>query len=68
MLHTKFCENRSTGSGGEDLILKVFTVYGRGGHLGHVIWTIYTNFRSSFPRRLHMKFGFDLRKRFQKRR
>ena len=22
-------------------------------------WTIYTNFRSPFPRRLHIKFGFD---------
>ena len=30
-----------------------------GGHLGHVTWTIYINFRSPFPRRLHIKFGFD---------
>ena len=45
MLHTKFCENRSTGSGEEDF-LKVFIIYGRGGHLGHVTWTIYTNFGS----------------------
>ena len=37
----------------------VFTIYGHGGHLGHVTWTIYTNFRSPFPRRLHIKFGFD---------
>ena len=22
-------------------------------------WTIYINFRSPFPRRLHLKFGFD---------
>ena len=42
MLHTKFHENQSTGSGEKDL--KVFTIYGRGGHLGHVTWTIYTNF------------------------
>ena len=34
-------------------------MYGRGGHLGHVTWTIYVNFRSPFPRRLHIKFGFD---------
>ena len=33
MLHTKFRENRPAGSG-EDL--KGFTIYGRGGHLGHV--------------------------------
>ena len=30
--------------------------YGRGGHLGHVTCTIYTNLRS----RLLIKFGFDL--------
>ena len=35
MLHTKFRENRPAGSGGEDF-LRVFTIYGRGGHLGHV--------------------------------
>ena len=40
-------------------ILKVFTIYGHGGHLGHVTWTIYINFCYSFPRRLHMKFGID---------
>ena len=35
MLHTKFRGNRSTGSGEEDFY-RVFTIYGRGGHLGHV--------------------------------
>ena len=35
MLHTKFRGNRSTGSGKEDC-LRVFTIYGRGSHLGHV--------------------------------
>ena len=57
MLHTKFCENWPAGSG-EDFG-RVFTLYGRGGHLGHVTWTIYIDFRSPFPRRLHIKFGFD---------
>ena len=57
MLHTKFRENRSTGSGEDDF--KVFTIYGHGGHLGHVTCTIYVNFRSPFPTRLHIKFGFD---------
>ena len=57
MLHTKFRENRPAGSG-EDF-LRVFTIYGHGGHLGHVTWTIYINFRSPFPRRLHIKFSFD---------
>ena len=52
MLHTKFRENGPASSG-------EVTIYGRGGHLGHVTWTIYINFRSPFPRRLHIKFGFD---------
>ena len=43
----------------EKKILKLFTIYGLGGHLGHVTWTIYINFCSPFPRRLHIKFGFD---------
>ena len=35
MLHTKFCENQPAGSGEEDF-LRVFTIHGFGGHLGHV--------------------------------
>ena len=57
MLHAKFQDHRTSGSGEEDFS-KVFTVYGHGGHLGHVTLTIYINFRSPFPRRLHIKFGF----------
>ena len=34
MLHTKFRENRSAGSG-EEGFLRFFTIYGRGGNLGH---------------------------------
>ena len=30
----------------EKNIFKVFTIYGHGGHLCHVIWTIYINFLS----------------------
>ena len=56
MLHTKFRGNRSTGS--ED-VRKVFTIYGHGGHLGHVTQIPSTNVRSLYPRRLHIKFGFD---------
>ena len=37
----------------------VFTIYGHGCHLGHVIRTVWTPFLSPFPRRLHMKFGFN---------
>ena len=58
MLHTKFRENRPTGSGEEDF-LRVFTIYGRGGHLGHVTHKPRTKYRSPYPRRLHIKFGFD---------
>ena len=35
MLHSKFHQNRLAGSAEEDF-LRVFTIYGRGGHLGHV--------------------------------
>ena len=58
MLHAKFQDHRPSGSGEEDFF-KVFTIFEHGGHLGHVTWTIYINFRSPFPRRLHIKFGFD---------
>ena len=36
-----------------------FTIYRRGGHLGHVTRMPRTNFRSPYPRRLHIKFGLD---------
>ena len=39
--------------------LNVFTICGHGGHLGHVTRTVWTNFRSPIPWRLHMKFGFN---------
>ena len=58
MLHAKFQDHRTSGSG-EEYFFKVFTIYGCGGHLGHVTLTIYINFHSPFPRRLHIKFGFD---------
>ena len=58
MLHTKFRGNRPAGSGEKDF-LRVFTIYGRGGHLGHVTWTIYINFGFPFPKMLHIKFDFD---------
>ena len=57
MLHTKCRENRPVGSG-EDF-LSVFTIYGCGGHLGYVTQMPRTNFRSPYPRRLHIKFCFD---------
>ena len=54
MLYTKIHGNRRRR------FLKVFTIYGHGGHLGHVTWTIYIHFCSRpFPMRLHVKFGFN---------
>ena len=63
MLHTKFCGNRPAGSG-EDFRM-VFTIYGRGDHLGHVTQMPRTNFCSPYPRRLHIKFGFDQASSFE---
>ena len=40
-------------------ILKVFTINEHGDQLGHVACTIYINFLSHLPRRLHTKFDFD---------
>ena len=58
MLHTKFRVNPPAGSGEEDF-LRVFTIYGRGGLLRHVTQMPRTKLRSPYPRRLHIKFGFD---------
>ena len=58
MLHTKFRENRPAGSGEEDF-WRVYTIYGPGGHLGHVTQMPRTNFHSPYPRRLHIKFDID---------
>ena len=55
MLHAKFQDFCP----GEEDFLKVFTIYRRGGHLGHVTCTIYIYFLSHFPRRFHIKFGID---------
>ena len=57
MLHTKFRRYQSTGSG-EDL-LRVFTIYGRGGHLFLCNPDAANKLSFPLPRRLHIKFGFD---------
>ena len=62
MLHTKFLGNRPAGSG-EDF-RRGFIVYGRGGHLGHVTQMPRTKYRSPYPRRIHIKFGFDCQSGF----
>ena len=63
MLHTKFRGKRPAGSGEEDFLM-VFTIYWRGGHLGHVTQMPRTKYRSLYPRRLHIKFGFDWQSSF----
>ena len=56
MLHTKFQGHWSIGSGEEDF-LKVFTIYGHGGHVGHVTQLICITFHSHSPSSFHMNFG-----------
>ena len=57
MLHTKFRVNRPAGSG-EDF-LTFFTIYGRGGHLGHVTSIMSSDFHFLVPESFHKKFGSD---------
>ena len=40
-------------------ILKEFTIYGHGGHTGHVTLIIYLHVGSHFQYMLHVKVGFD---------
>ena len=58
MLHTKLPGNRPAGSKEEDF-LRVFTVYGRGGHLGHVTSIVSSDFHFHVPERFHTKFSSD---------
>ena len=58
MLHTKFRGNRPAGSGEEDF-LRVFTIYGRGGHLGHVTSIMLINFHFLVSESFHTKFGSE---------
>ena len=57
MLHTKLRENQPAGSG-EDF-LRVFTIYGHGGHLGHVTRIMLTNFHFLVPESFHTKFSTE---------
>ena len=66
MLHYKFRENRPTGSGVE-YFEGFFTIYGRGGYLGHVTQMPRAKYRSPYPRRFHIKFGFDWQSGFGER-
>ena len=58
MLHTKFRENRPAGSREEDFS-RVFTIYGRRGHLGHVTSIMSSDFHFLVHESLHTKLGSD---------
>ena len=61
MLHTKIRGNRPTDSG-EDF-WRVFIIYGRGGHLGHVTSNLSSDFHFLVPVSFHTKGLFHLRPR-----
>ena len=55
MLHTKFRENQPAGST-EDF-RRIFTIYGRVGHLGHVTSIMLSDLHFLVPESFHAKFG-----------
>ena len=67
MLHTKFRENRPAGYGEEDF-WRVFTIYGRGGHLRHVTQMSQTKYRSPLPKEAPHMIWLWSAKRFLRRR
>ena len=58
MMHTKFQDRKHFGFREEEF-LKFFIIYRHGDHLGHVTRTIWANFRSPNPWKIHVKFDFD---------
>ena len=58
MLHNKFRGNQPAGSGKEDF-LRVFIIYGHGGHLGHVTIIMSIDFHLLVPESFNTKFGSD---------
>ena len=58
MLHAKFRGNRPAGSGEKDF-WRVFTIYGHGGHLGHVTSIMTSDFHFLVLESFHTKFGSD---------
>ena len=55
MLHTKFRRNWHVGSG-EEVFGRVFTIYGRCGHLGHVTSIMSSDFHFLVPERFRSQF------------
>ena len=58
MLHTKFRGNRPAGST-EKNFRRIFTLYGRAGHLGHVTIIMLSDFHFLVSESFHTKFGSD---------
>ena len=58
MLQVKFQDHRTSGSGEEDF-QRFCTIYGRGGHLGHVTSIMSSDFHILVPKSFHTKFGSD---------
>ena len=58
MLHTKFRGNRPAGSTEEDF-QRIFTIYGRVGHLGNVTSIMLSDSHFLVPESFHTKFGLD---------
>ena len=58
MLHTKFRGNRPAGSTEKDF-RRIFTIYGRVSHLGHVTSIMLSDFHFLVPESCHTKFGSD---------
>ena len=58
MLHTKLSGNQPASSGEVDF-LRVFTIYGHGGHLGHVTSIMSSDFHFHVPESFHTKFGLN---------
>ena len=57
MLHTKFRGNQPSGS--REDFLRVLTIYGCCGHLGHVTSIISSDFHFLVPENFHTKFDSD---------
>ena len=59
MLHTKFHRNRPASSR-EEGFRRGFTIYGLGGHLGHVTSNMSSDFHFLVHESFHTKFDSDL--------
>ena len=63
MLHTKFRGNQPAGSEEEDF-RRVFSIYGRGGHLGHLTSIMSSDVHFLVPESCLTKFDSDRHRSF----